>query len=174
MASYAALARNDQPAIRAAALVRLGRTERKAGQVEAALRTYADLARLGGISVDGLPAEVIALSATCTVLEGEGRTGELATAARRLGDGLLVGRWPIGRDTFEYYMSEARRGLGVKEPTEKERDARALAAAFGGVYDSWRTGGPTAGTRWLVADGLRGLGNLTIGLTDFGRVSWDR
>jgi oligopeptide transport system substrate-binding protein len=28
-------------------------------------------------------------------------------------------------------------------------------------------------TWWLVADGLRGLGNLTIGLTDFGRVSWD-
>jgi oligopeptide transport system substrate-binding protein len=28
-------------------------------------------------------------------------------------------------------------------------------------------------TWWLVADGLRGLGNLTIGLMDFGRVSWD-
>ena len=27
-------------------------------------------------------------------------------------------------------------------------------------------------TWWLVADGLRGLGNLTIGLIDFGRVSW--
>lgn len=25
---------------------------------------------------------------------------------------------------------------------------------------------------WLVADGLRGLGNLTVGLMDFGRVSW--
>jgi len=28
-------------------------------------------------------------------------------------------------------------------------------------------------TWWLVADGLRGFGNLTIGLIDFGRVSWD-
>jgi dipeptide transport system substrate-binding protein len=28
-------------------------------------------------------------------------------------------------------------------------------------------------TWWLVGDGLRGLGNLTIGLIDFGRVSWD-
>lgn len=26
---------------------------------------------------------------------------------------------------------------------------------------------------WLVADGLRGLGNLTVGLLDLGRVSWD-
>ena len=28
-------------------------------------------------------------------------------------------------------------------------------------------------TWWLVADGLRGLGNLTVGLLDLGRVSWD-
>lgn len=28
-------------------------------------------------------------------------------------------------------------------------------------------------TWWLVGDGLRGLGNLTVGLMDFGRVSWD-
>ena len=28
-------------------------------------------------------------------------------------------------------------------------------------------------TWWLVGDGLRGLGNLTIGLIDFGRVSWE-
>jgi oligopeptide transport system substrate-binding protein len=28
-------------------------------------------------------------------------------------------------------------------------------------------------TWWLVGDGLRGLGNLTVGLIDFGRVSWD-
>lgn len=30
-----------------------------------------------------------------------------------------------------------------------------------------------AASWWLVRPGLRGLGNLTIGLTDFGRVSWD-
>jgi hypothetical protein len=26
---------------------------------------------------------------------------------------------------------------------------------------------------WLVRPGLRGLGNLTTGILDFGRVSWD-
>ena len=26
---------------------------------------------------------------------------------------------------------------------------------------------------WLVRPGLRGLGNLTIGILDLGRVSWD-
>ena len=26
---------------------------------------------------------------------------------------------------------------------------------------------------WLVRDGMRGTGSLTIGLLDFGRLSWD-
>ncbi len=27
-------------------------------------------------------------------------------------------------------------------------------------------------THWLVRDGLNGVGTLTVGLLDFGRVSW--
>ncbi len=55
-----------------------------------------------------------------------------------------------------------------------EEIGRAYAAAEARVADQapvipWSYGE----TWWLVADGLRGLGNLTIGLIDFGRVSWD-
>jgi oligopeptide transport system substrate-binding protein len=63
-----------------------------------------------------------------------------------------------------------------------EEAARAPEGAVGAAYDAvdayvaeqapvvpWAYGE----TWWLVADGLRGLGNLTIGLVDFGRVSWD-
>jgi oligopeptide transport system substrate-binding protein len=63
-----------------------------------------------------------------------------------------------------------------------EDAARAPEADVGAAYDAvdayvaeqapvipWSYGE----TWWLVADGLRGLGNLTIGLVDFGRVSWD-
>ena len=63
-----------------------------------------------------------------------------------------------------------------------EAAARAPEAEVGAAYDvvdayvaeqapiiPWAYGD----TWWLVADGLRGLGNLTIGLVDFGRVSWD-
>jgi oligopeptide transport system substrate-binding protein len=63
-----------------------------------------------------------------------------------------------------------------------EAAARAPEAEVGAAYDAvdayvaeqapvipWAYGE----TWWLVADGLRGLGNLTIGLVDFGRVSWD-
>ncbi len=63
-----------------------------------------------------------------------------------------------------------------------EDAARAPESEVGAAYDAvdayvadqapiipWSYGE----TWWLVADGLRGLGNLTIGLIDFGRVSWD-
>jgi len=63
-----------------------------------------------------------------------------------------------------------------------EEAARAPESEVGAAYDAvdayvaeqapvipWSYGE----TWWLVADGLRGLGNLTIGLIDFGRVSWD-
>jgi oligopeptide transport system substrate-binding protein len=63
-----------------------------------------------------------------------------------------------------------------------EEAARAPEPEIGAAYDAvdayvaaqapvipWAYGE----TWWLVADGLRGLGNLTIGLVDFGRVSWD-
>jgi oligopeptide transport system substrate-binding protein len=63
-----------------------------------------------------------------------------------------------------------------------EAAARAPEAEVGAAYDAvdayvaeqapvipWAYGD----TWWLVANGLRGLGNLTIGLVDFGRVSWD-
>jgi len=63
-----------------------------------------------------------------------------------------------------------------------EAAARAAAVEAGSAYQAadarvadqapvipWSYGE----TWWLVADGLRGLGNLTIGLLDFGRVSWD-
>ena len=63
-----------------------------------------------------------------------------------------------------------------------EDAARAPESEVGAAYDAvdayvaeqapvipWSYGE----TWWLVADGLRGLGNLTIGLVDFGRVSWD-
>lgn len=53
-----------------------------------------------------------------------------------------------------------------------------LGAAFDAVESHVAEAAPVipwsyGETWWLVADGLRGLGNLTVGLLDFGRVSWD-
>lgn len=82
---------------------------------------------------------------------------------------------------------DAASNWGRWEDAEFESLLEAAAAApeheVGGAYDSvesyvqeqapvipWSYGE----TWWLVADDLRGLGSLTVGLTDFGLVSWDR
>jgi oligopeptide transport system substrate-binding protein len=58
-------------------------------------------------------------------------------------------------------------------------DPQEQAAAYAAVEEHVRAEVPVipwaySQDWWLVRSGLRGLGSLTIGLLDFGRVSWDR
>jgi len=55
---YRRLAESRDPAVRAGALVRLGRMLRNTGAPEEALRTYGRLQQLGPLQVDGQPAEI--------------------------------------------------------------------------------------------------------------------
>jgi len=75
------------------------------------------------------------------------------------------GRW--SDDTFDGLLRDAA------EAPEDE-----IGPAYQEVDDYVREQAPVipwayGETWWLVPDGLRGLGNLTVGLLDFGRVSWD-
>ncbi|HEX5039712.1 MAG TPA: peptide ABC transporter substrate-binding protein [Candidatus Limnocylindria bacterium] len=75
------------------------------------------------------------------------------------------GRW--SDDTFDQLLRDAA------EAPEDE-----VGAAYQAVDDYVAQQAPIipwayGETWWLVPDGLRGLGNLTVGLLDFGRVSWD-
>lgn len=76
------------------------------------------------------------------------------------------GRWT---DTTFAELLEA----AAQETDAARRDAAYLAVDARVVSQApiipWAYGE----TWWLVRDGLRGLGNLTVGLMDFGRVSWD-
>lgn len=116
---FRTLARREDPALRAGALLRLGRNQQKAGQIDAALTTYAELERLGATNVEGFPSAVLALAARCGLLKKAGREAELATAAQALRTGLATGAWPILRDAYDFYMEEARRWTG--EPGERRR-----------------------------------------------------
>ena len=71
-------------AIRAGALLRLGRVLRKAQQAEAALEVYAQMAALGETRVGGAPAELLGRHARCAVLEGLHRTTALRQQAEAL------------------------------------------------------------------------------------------
>jgi oligopeptide transport system substrate-binding protein len=62
--------------------------------------------------------------------------------------------------------------VAARAPTDE------VGAAYGALEEHVAREAPVipwayGETWWLVADGLRGLGNLTVGLLDFGRVSWD-
>ena len=65
--------------------------------------------------------------------------------------------------------------LDAASAASSDADAAAAYAAVDAYVDDQVPVIPWAyGTSWWLArSGLRGLGNLTIGLLDFGRVSWD-
>src|SRR4029453_971408 len=71
------LVRNPDPAIRAGALLRLGRILRKAGQTESAIQAWRGLASLGDTRISGLPSALLAREALCTLLEQAGRQSDL-------------------------------------------------------------------------------------------------
>lgn len=150
---FRALARTEEPSLRAGALLRLGRNQRKTGQIDAALATYAEMARLGATEVEGFPAAMLALEARCGILERAGRQAELATAAKALRTGLATGAWPLRRDAYDFYLGEALRWTGEIDETEADRNARAVAAAFQSTYEQWVTDGNAPQRQWLIMEG---------------------
>jgi hypothetical protein len=60
LASYEQLAESADPAVRAGALVRVGRVARRTGKADVALAAYDKLARLGPTTPMGRPADLLA------------------------------------------------------------------------------------------------------------------
>ena len=78
---YRNLAGSPDPAFRAGALVRLARTLRNTGEGEKALDAYAEVAKLSGAAVGGVPADLLARWARGGVLESLQRREELQREA---------------------------------------------------------------------------------------------
>jgi len=109
IAVFEKLAGAADDAVRAGALVRLARNQRKAGQSDAAMATYARLAELRGVFLGGWPADLRARKTRCDLLEQLGRTGQLRVEAAALDDDLHSGRWPLTRATFVFLTAEIQR-----------------------------------------------------------------
>jgi signal transduction histidine kinase len=97
------------PPTRAEALLRLARIERKANRLQASLEAYQQLETEEAINRSGIPYSLLAANARCQVLAQMGRGDAAASEARTLRVSLLSGRWPLRRETFEYYWA----GLGT-------------------------------------------------------------
>lgn len=137
VAYFQELAEDDDKAVRAAALLRLARNQRKAGQPEAALRTYSELAGIEGAYVAGWPAELRARKTRCDVLEQLGRHPELKTEAEKLDRDLHAGRWPLTRSTFLYLTRELQRWR-AGSPAQPHSVTLSLAASVDSLWEQWQ------------------------------------
>ncbi len=137
VALFRQAARSREPALRAAALVRLGRCLRKAGRISEALDAYSELAALGSTPVSGMPAELVAREGRCTVLEASGRNDELRREATALLHDLETGRWRLTRSAYEFRSEEARRWIGDGPAPRPQSEAMTISGAVENLVEQW-------------------------------------
>ena len=113
---YRQLAGSRNAAIRAGALLRLGRVLRRLGRKTESRSAYTQLAGIVGVQVAGEPADLV----------GRMEAGDDLASVKA---DLLSGRWPLSRGQFEFYWSEVGRRSGHAErPPEMAPDLERAAA----------------------------------------------
>jgi two-component system, OmpR family, phosphate regulon sensor histidine kinase PhoR len=125
-----------QPATRSEALLRIARIESKANRQDASLDAYRKLASETSINPSGTPYALLAEAARVKILMALGRRKEAMAEAEQIHAGLLAGRWPLSRETFEYQWSKlSQMGIVAGEPPADAIDFANLVAA---LYEKWR------------------------------------
>ena len=138
-AIFRELSHSKDPTIRAGALLRLARNLRKAQQSRAALDIYDQLDQMGATPVGGLPAELIARYARCTLLDELKRTTDVKREAGLLHTELHNGRWKLDRATYRFYTQETSRWYPPDpELQAHEQDAVPTATAVELLWESWQ------------------------------------
>jgi len=138
-AAFRELAHSSDPAVRAGALLRLGRNLRKAGSNADALGVYDELARLNSVLVEGLPADLVGRHARCVLLDELKRLPALHDEASALYADLQRGTWRLTRGTYGFYVQEARQWIRLDPIVEmREQDALALAGGVDWLWDEWQ------------------------------------
>ena len=100
---YRTLASQRDPSIRAGALLRLGRVQRRLGDLPGALVTYQRLAELGDVRTGDLPAELAGLNGQRATYLALADSQSADAVAERILHGLDAGRWSITRGAGEFY-----------------------------------------------------------------------
>jgi signal transduction histidine kinase len=132
------LAGSPDPAVRATALIRLARTLRASGDPERSLQLFHEAAQVQGVGVEGIPVDLFARWARCTVLEELRRDEDLRTEARALQADLLAGRWTLTRPIYELHLTDSARW--GKTPASHSPDRVVLTAAVDLLYTRLQSG----------------------------------
>ncbi|UCF37497.1 MAG: hypothetical protein JSU96_01105 [Acidobacteriota bacterium] len=127
--AYRQLAGSSDEGIRAGALLRVARVERRTGQGDKALKAYHQLAEIDQIAFNGMPADLLARRSICALLEEAGRQEELLGEASDLQGALLSGKWILDRPAWELTVRQLEQWTGSPLPDgEEERLFSAVAA----------------------------------------------
>lgn len=129
------LAQTSDPAVRAGALLRQARVLRKLGRIDDALDAYRNLSEIRGVGLGGIPIDLVALRARCTIWEERSQSAFLRTEAATIQSNLRQGRWPLDRASYDLVTSQLSRWLNV--PVTTSADTAALAAATDWLYRQW-------------------------------------
>ena len=136
-AAFRKLTTSRNPAIRASALLGMGRNQRKAEEFEAALQTYEELAGMGSVLIDSLPAELVARHSRCSLFQRLGQQEALEREARELRVGLAEGRWPLSQAAYRFYADEAAEWSGGIQLVPSAGD-HALVAGVAVLGEEWQ------------------------------------
>jgi anti-sigma regulatory factor (Ser/Thr protein kinase) len=147
------LARSPDRAVRAAALMRLGRTLRASARHVESLAVYTEMAALGDVPVAGLPADLVARAARMQVLVTIGRDDEARREARALDEDLANSRWKLTAGQYEHYADAATAAAGGDAVAGGENEDVAVARAAAGLWADWRENLPPSGRRSVQTAG---------------------
>lgn len=150
----------DKPVTRPEALLRLARIERKINDSAGALESYDRLSREETSNPDGVPYALLATGARCEMLPRSSCPAQLRAA-------LVVGRWPLRRETFEFYWAEVNRWQRKSEDPPKE--AFELSLVMTQLYDRWQQSKST--NEDVVAREIKSDGSLLMYHTKRSRLA---
>ena len=142
LSRYQELARSPDVGVRAGVLLRLARVYRRERKWDSALEAYGRLALLTSTAIDGMPADLVARTASCSVFEELGRKRELDREAAALESDLLAGRWALDRPNRELTVGKLEQWTGHALPVDAERKEASVVADW--LWEEWkRNGGRT-------------------------------
>lgn len=131
--AYRNIARTQNPAVRAGALLRLARALRKAEDLNGALAAYNELSQIERIRIAGVPADLIAFHAVTEIQA-------TAAAARKFHAELERGRWQLTSAQFQFYWAEAARWGGLTQPPSQRVAVSDFAAL---LWRNWISSRPS-------------------------------
>lgn len=141
------LAASPDKKIQAAALIRLGRIDRRNGRINEALRWYQALSELRGQKVASVPAEWIGRYARCSIFEAENKLPELGIELGQLVHTLGAGGHKVAASTYRFYVEAVTKWTKLvaktsgSEPLKPLHAPSEMAADFFNTWSDLQLGG---------------------------------